>query len=53
MTWQQWVLIIDLALAGLVIFGRGCAGSTHTYTIADGVFGLAECVFLIWLVTSL
>lgn len=53
MTWQQWVLVIDIAISGLVILGRGLTESTRRYTVADGVLGAIECGFLIWLVMSL
>lgn len=52
MTVWHWIVIADLALSGLVIFGRGCAGSSREYTMSDGILGLAEIAFLIWIVAA-
>jgi len=46
----QWIIIADLALAGLVIFAWGFAGTTRTYDMWDAIGGVVECAFLIWIV---
>lgn len=48
----ELIVVVDLALAGLVILGRGLLGSHRTYTLVDGVLGAAECAFLIWVVVT-
>ena len=49
----QWVLCAWIGVSALVVLGRGCAGNVRTYTVAEGILGLAECGVMIWLVTTL
>lgn len=45
-----WFVVGYLILNGLIIFGRGCAGSVRRYTLAEGIVGLAEVAVLAWIV---
>lgn len=50
MTIWHWIVIADLSLSALFVFGRGCAGTARRYTMLDAICGLIEVGFLIWVV---
>lgn len=53
MSTVQWILVAWITLNALIMFGRGCANQTRTYTLSDGILGLLESALAIWLVTTL
>jgi hypothetical protein len=53
MSAAQWILVAWIGMSGLIVFGRGCAGSTRRYGTWDAIGAVIECGLAIWLVTTL
>lgn len=49
----QWCLVAWITVNALIMFGKGCRGYSHTYTLQEGVLGLIESAVAIWLVSTL